>query len=155
MNIERRTSHRTASEQVLVWLSSLGVALMCATFTWFLFTAIVPYNVISKIEITVEDTRAGDYLTLQMAYCKDQAVSPKRVIITMQNAITIVVPSQNVRIPAGCRIAGVREKLSPEIPAGAYTLEMLLVYEPYPWRTITHTFRSNQFKIGPAGVSTQ
>ena len=146
--IDRRTSHRRVSEQILIWLSSLGIVMICAGITSFMWTVVFPYEIFSQMQLVVEPgATVGGSLHVRVTYCKDINLPPKRVIVTLQNDITIVLPSDEVRLPAGCHTTLLLQPLKPEIPAGTYRLDLTMVYEPWPWRTLVYGYQSPSFTV--------
>jgi len=144
------TSHRTRPEQVLIWLASVAVGMLCVGILLLSATIWWPYHYVSRLDITVRGTpHVGGVLVAKVDYCKPVEVSPRWVRWTLINDVTIVIDDDAAGLPAGCHVTDLVFALPGVLPAGSYRLQVEGVYEPWPWRRVPYLARSQAFVIEP------
>lgn len=137
-------------ERLHTTLASLASAAIVIISLLIVVSMFYPYEIVEKMQLAVEGTpRAGGELRVAMDYCVG-ATPVYRLVVTIQNDITIVLPSDLVRVPPGCHQTHVLHPLPREIPAGTYVLEALVVFRPWPWRTVTYRHYTSPFVIEAA-----
>lgn len=151
MNVERRGYERSKWDYATTQVTNVAVLLIVAMMLFVTGTIAWPYEAFEKMSIKVTNTPvAGGQYTVRMDYCKHRELTPKRVIVTLQDSITIVLYSQQHPLKIGCHVVDITDTMPAKVPAGVYSLEMLVVYEPWPWRTFTQTYHTPPFTVEAA-----
>lgn len=97
--------------------------------------------------LTVERTFNGN-LRLHYGYCKTEAI-PARVIYTLVNSHVVVLPPELTNLPDGCKEATQDVVLPASVRPGRYHLDVLVIYDLYPWKQDVTQIRSANTIIIP------
>lgn len=122
---------------------------------WGLYLAFWPMK---TIEIQREDqilnpgkrVKPGEALIYQIHYCKytNKQAAVNRYL--QGDSVTYPLPPAVNNIPAGCRIAVVRNAIIPPgITPGTYRLQLSATYQLNPLRSETVTHQSEEFEVTP------
>jgi hypothetical protein len=142
-----RPEYRTPVEHVGVLWANFGIALLTVVVLFGTFTMTWPYEPLPRLKITVAPTvEAGDYLPIQVDYCKTMRISP-RGRWSLQDGIVIELAGGIVALPIGCQVTMVQVGLNPKIPGGSYRAVVEAHYDVWPWRTVRYRAESNAFTL--------
>jgi hypothetical protein len=140
--------YRSTLDRGMAWATIVGVAIICCTFLFGVTTLFWPFDVFESMAVKVEGpVVAGQTYRMEMTYCKIKSVTPKRIIVTLQNDITIVLYNRSHPLPIGCHTTHVEGVMPPHVPAGTYIMEILSVYQPFPWRQFSYQWHTPPFKV--------
>ena len=143
--------HRTRYEYVMLWLTNVAVSIVCVGVFLISVTSVWPYKVFDRMAIRLaNEPTVGGEVWLELDYCKYDPIVPHRIVMALQDSITILLYSSGHPLLMGCHVTQIREMLPAKVPAGLYTLELIAQYEPWPWRSFTLKYATPPFVVHPA-----
>ena len=138
---------RTPYERLHISIANLASSAILLTAIFGALTTFVPFERATTMKLDVlPGTTVGGVLRVSVNYCVGS--SPLvRLSVVLKNDITVVLTDELLQLPEGCRVTQVPFKLSREVPAGNYRLQIYGVVQPWPWRSVPYTFESRPFEI--------
>lgn len=147
----RREAHRTWTEQMAVWMASVSALTLGVVALIGVWGLVWPFDPVTHLTLTVDGpAHVGREAIVLLDYCKVSDLVPHEVRWSLVNEIMISIDGPRTALPVGCESARpVTLALSPHIAPGRYRLQLVVMYEPVPWRTIAYVRTSPPFEIQP------
>lgn len=136
----RREPHRSFGEQATIWIASLVSVCVALAAVAFPLTLLWPYDPLPSLSLTADATvRAGADLDVQLTYCKTTDWVPREVRWSLVNDVTVSLDGPKAALPVGCEDnRRVALPLSDHIAPGRYRVQIVVIYQPWPWREVRY-----------------
>lgn len=142
------TSSGTRMERVGADIANAALALIGLCVAYLIVITFTARSPLSKLEIAVrEPVVVGEWLLVDMDYCKTANEIAHEIRWNLIDGVTILLTPTIGSLPVGCRTTTIALEPVKQMVAGRYKLQVMLVYNPLPWRTIYHAADSQYFQV--------